>query len=137
MEYEIKQELADALYAAYKEGLQQGKFTSLRDASRIICTQPAPRYFISPERARIRIGLFRSGWSLISVTPTIRRMTRQLCKEYDRFVAEHPGENNSYSWVAEHIVLQPAPEYYMTPDAVRRILSKVIHKVRKDRGWGE
>ena len=137
MEMEIKQELADALYKAYKEGLQQGRFTSLRDASRIICKQPAPRYFITPDWARIRLCLLRGGWSMINLSPSVRRMMLQLSKEYDKFVAEHPGQQYSVSRIAEIIVMQPAPEYYITPEAVRRILRKVIRNVRREKGWGD
>ena len=124
-----------ALYEAYKIGLEEGRFTSMRDACRIISKQPAPCYFISAKEAAQYIGRIEKGVSLINLSSPKRRLILQLYKEYKLYLAEHSDNNLPRETIMEMIVERPAPEFFMKPEAVRRVLRTAIRNVRRQYGW--
>ena len=45
----LKQRKRRDLYSLYKKALEEGRFSSMRDAGAYLCRQPAPCFYISPE----------------------------------------------------------------------------------------
>lgn len=135
MEYERPQEKMKALYEAYKKGLEEGRFTSMRHACRLISKMPAPSFFISAKEAAQYIGRIEQGFSLIDLSSSKRRLMLQLYKDYKAYLAEHPGCSLPREIIMEELVDRPAPEFYMKPEAVRGVLRTAIRNVRKEMGW--
>lgn len=119
-----------ALYETYKKGLEEGRFSSMRDAGRYVCRQPAPRFYISSEVASDIIGRIIARKSLINLNSCYRRRAWRLYDEYCKYLEEHPGCRLSRERVMEIIVEMPAPEFYIEPQHTRKILQKEIKKVR-------
>lgn len=124
-----------ALYALYKEGLEQGRFESLRHAARYISKQPAPCYFTSPEYATDLVGLIISGKGLGNLTPSQQRLAVKLHQEYKDYLSSHPDTRRSRISIMDEIVDRPAPEWYASQEAIRKMLREELKRVRKKIGW--
>ena len=125
------------LYSLYLKGLREGKFTSVRDAGAWIVKQPAPCYYISPEHADEYIGKLMANQSLIKLNSSTRRAAWKLYRDYKEWLAKHPGTKRSRISVVYELVERPAPEFYMTSDAARRLLGEAITEAKRKAGWGD
>ena len=133
----LKRRKRQALYALYKKGLEEGKFTSMRDAGRYLCRQPAPCFYISPERASILVGRLIAGNPIDDLHKTQQRMVHKLFMMYKDFLCEHPDTTLSRVSIMNILVDGPAPEFYMTAGAIRKTLREEIRETKKKYGWGE
>lgn len=131
----LKQKKAEALFAVYKKGLDEGRFDSHYAAGRWCARQPAPCFFISAKRASLLLGRVFAGDTLSDINASQRRMVARLLEDYKRYLAEHPGCTLSRERILEILVDEPAPEFYLTGDAARRILREQIKKARKKKRW--
>ena len=131
----LKQKKAEALYAVYKKGLDEGRFDSLYAAGRWCARQPAPCFYISAKRASLLLGRVFAGETLTDINASQRRMVARLLEDSERYRAEHPGCTLSRERILELLVDEPAPEFYMTGDAARRVLREQIKKARKRKRW--
>lgn len=132
---ELKRRKADALYTVYKQGLQEGRFDSLFGAGRYCARHPAPCFYISPKQASLLIGRINSRISLINLNASQQRMAWRLWFDYRQYLSENEHTFLSRERVMEILVDQPAPEFYLTGDAARRILRGQIMHTRKKMGW--
>ena len=132
----MKQKKRKALYALYKKGLVEGRFRSLRDAGAYLSRQPAPCFFVSPEYASQLIGKILANQSLINLNSSQRRMAWRLYHDYKEYLAAHPKTRMSRVQIMNELADRPAPEFYMTADAVRRALRIEIEEAKKRIGWG-
>lgn len=133
----LKQRKRRDLYSLYKKGLEEGRFSSMREAGAWLSRQPAPCYYISPEEACKLVGRVLSNQSLIDVNSSTRRMVWALHRKYKEYLYTHPKSRKSRVSIMNELVEQPAPEFYMTSDAIRRALRDEINEVKKKTGWGE
>ena len=131
----LKQKKAEALYAVYKRGLDEGRFDSLYAAGRWCARQPAPCFYISAKRASLLLGRVFAGETLTDINASQRRMVVRLMGDYERYLKEHPDNSLSRERILEMLVDEPAPEFYMTGDAARRVLREQIKKARKKKRW--
>ncbi len=132
---EIKRKKADALYSVYKKGLVEGRFDSLFGAGRWCAVQPAPCFFISARQASLLLGRIQARVSLINLSSSQRKMAWRLWRNYREYLQKHPGNTLSRERILEILVDEPAPEFYITGDAARRILRGEILKARRAHGW--
>jgi hypothetical protein len=132
---ELKRKKAEALYSVYKEGLQQGRYTSLYDAGRIVARSPAPCFFISAKRASLLIGRINAKISLINLHESYRRLAWRLWFNYQHYLDTHPGNNLSRERILEILVDEPAPEFYISTDGARKLLKERIENTRREKGW--
>jgi len=123
------------LYTLYKKGLEEGRFSSMRDAGRYICRQPAPCFYVSPEFASQLIGRIMANRSLADMNSSMRRMAARLYSDYKDYLLKHPDTKKSRVSIMNELVEMPAPEFYMTGDAVRRSLREEINETKKKFGW--
>lgn len=124
-----------ALYAVYKNGLEEGRFSSMRNACTIIGHQEAPCFFISPERASNLVGRVLAGKPIDNLHKTQQRMVRRLVEDYKLFLSEHPDTRLSRVSIMNILVDRPAPEFYMTAGAVRKALREEVREARRKMGW--
>lgn len=122
----LKQLKRQDLYSLYRKGLAEGRFTSMRDAGIWLSTQPAPCFYTSPETAYKLIGRILAQHSLVDLNPSTRRMARRLYEDYKEHLRYHPDDKRSRVEIMNELVERPAPEFYMTPDAIRRALREEI-----------
>lgn len=133
----LKQRKRRDLYSLYKIGLNEGRFSSMREAGVWLSRQPAPCYYISPEEACKLIGRILGGRGLEDVNSSTRRMVWALYRNYKEYLYKHPKSRKSRVSIMNELVDQPAPEFYMTSDAIRRALREEINEVKRKTGWGD
>lgn len=126
---------AEALYTVYKRGLEEGLFSSMRNAAEWLRRQPAPCYFISSEKASEWVGLVLAHKLPERISDNQRRKAIRLTEEYIAYRGRHPYCGFSRDRIMETIVEMPAPEFYLSADGVRRILRQYIREVRISKGW--
>ena len=124
----------EALYSLYKKGLEEGRFSSVSEAGEWISHQPAPCYYVSPEKAYKCIGWIKARRSLANLNASQRRLARQLYENYKDYLIANPHSKRSCIDIMDELLQQPAPEFYMTPDSIRVTLVKTIAQVRKKHG---
>lgn len=134
---ELYNERAEALYSVYKKGLEGGRFASMREASRFVSKQPAPSFFISARQAAFFIKKIIAGISLIHLSSKQRDKIWCLYDCYTQWVSDHKDKASTLTCerIMEELVDQPAPEFYMSSEAVRRILQKKTREARRAFGW--
>lgn len=132
---DLKRKKALALYDVYRRGLEEGRFSSMRNAGEWVASQPAPSFFIPAEKASLYMGMLQNGVPLPALSPTQRKLIGDLYERFTAWLASHPGSGMSRERIMEEIVESPAPEFYMTGEAVRKVLRQVIRDVRRRHGW--
>lgn len=131
----LRRKKRQALYAVYRKGLEEGRFTSMRNAGIYISHQPAPCFFISPERASNLVGRVLSGKGIDELHKTQQRMIRRLAEDYKQYLSDHPDTRLSRVSIMNILVDRPAPEFYMTGGAVRKALREEVREARRKLGW--
>ena len=81
------------------------------------------------------MGKMQANYSLIDLNFSQRKMVRKLWSNYQQYLQSHPENKLSRERVMEILVDEPAPEFYITADAARRILRGEIMSVRRRIGW--
>ena len=84
---------------------------------------PARRFWVSEGRAAIVISMMESGKRLPNMRPTKLKMFNEIHRRYKELRAREPGKSLA-SLVAE-IVMQPAPEYYLTPGTIKEFIFRI------------
>ena len=81
----------------------------------------APRYYITPERARNIISLMINGdMSVLDrMRPNKKRMYLSLYETMERLLQKRAYSNKPLIFVLSFAVIQPAPEFFITPDYMR------------------
>lgn len=133
---ELKRKKAEALYTTYKKGLEEGRFNSLFGAGIYCAIQPAPCFYISARQASLLIGRIESGDLLFGLSESQRRQIGQLWHNYRAYLREHPSCALPREQILEILVDEPAPEFYISAEGVRKILRAEIKKSRRKYGWG-
>lgn len=128
---ELIQAKEKAIYAVYKRGLEEGRFSSFRTAGEWVRKQPAPRFFIDSRTASLLLGKIHSKEFLMGLHPSSRRMLLHLNEKYARYLHEHPKCTLSRERIMEFLVEEPAPEFYITAESARKIIRKAVKKVRE------
>ena len=128
---ELKQARDRALYAAFKRLLAERGFPTMREAASAVCKQPAPRFFIEPEKASLLVGYILNDCAPSNWNRSTRRLAQQLYARYLAYVEAHPGSKMSRERIMEMIVEQPAPEFYIEGQRARKILYAERSKARK------
>lgn len=122
------------LYEVYKDGLQEGRFPSMRDAAEYVCLQPAPRFYVTARTAGCYVGMIESGVSLIGLHSLSRRRAWEIYDRYVHYLAEHPDcrEAESREAVLERIVEEGAPQFYVSAETARKILQSENRRIRSN-----
>lgn len=125
----LKRKRDEAIYACYKEGLEQGAFNSWRDAGEWVSRHPAPQYFVSAKLASRLVGQILSRTSLMHFNNSSRQLAWDLYIRYTAFVRTHPKSGLSRERILEEIVMEPAPMFYLSAESIRKIIKAENDKV--------
>lgn len=127
----LKRMRHEAIYACYKEGLEGGQFNSWRDAGEWVRKHPAPSYFVSAKLASRHVGYILGKTSLLFFSDSSRQMAWDLYTRYMAYKASHPGCRLSRERILEEIVTEPAPQFYLSAESIRKIIKSENDKVRR------
>ena len=109
------------LYAAYQRALRDSRYRSLQEILVAAVNSPAPRFFVSPKRARAVItDMFQGKNPLNNMHPTRQEMFREIFRRAQRIRQQYP--TMSLLDIAKRAVNSPAPKFYLTPHSAKIIL---------------
>lgn len=123
---EFTRERNDALLRAYRIQLRKAHYIVMADIFQKVADSPAPRFWVSEERAAIVISAMVAGRPL----PPMRECKRQMFQEiYARYLqARSHDPDTPLSLLVADIVNQPAPHFYLTP----RTIAQLIYHINKN-----
>lgn len=130
---ELKRMRDEALYEVYLQGLESCDFASWQDAGEYVSAHAAPQYFIEAKRVSVYIGMIEAHVSLIALNSASRRRVWRLYSEYVRWRELNPESKLTRERVCELLVDEPAPEFYLKPEYVRRIIQRMGKARRKEK----
>lgn len=134
LDLELKNLRSRDLYAVYKKGLREGRFSSIRDAAEYARLQPAPRFYISAKVAREQLGKITQCVSLINITPIARERAWEIRDRYEEKARKGETAGRSQEAVLEEILESEAPQFYISAETARKILQEENRKIRRNIG---
>ena len=121
--FEYEEERDKDLMRAYREQIAICDTIVLSEIFTKVVLMPASRFWVSEERACIVIGKMMRGDLLHKLRPTTREMYLEIYRRVCSIKKEQP--NKPLSEIVFHVVGQPAPQFYLTPDSARVIVTKI------------
>lgn len=121
--FEYEDERDKDLMRAYHEQLESCDAIVLSDIFRNVVEMPSARFWVSEERAAIVIARMFRGDKLEKMRPNAREMYFEI---YKRVVSEREKyPDKSIAEIVFHVIRQPAPKFYLTPDSARVIVTRI------------
>ncbi len=119
--YEISRQMHEDLMKAYID--VYASCWSQKEAYERTARHPAPRYYISPKQAsQIISPMVRGDFELVDLMhPHKRNMYYALFEEVKKLSEQRAFIGKSLSYIMQYAVLQPAPEFFISWDHVKRI----------------
>lgn len=124
--FEYEEERDKDLMRAYREQLSLCDSIILSDIFRKVVLMPSSRFWVSEERASIVVASMMKGDKLERMRPTTREMYKEIYKRVRKQKEEHADK--SLSEIVFCVIRQPAPQFYLTPDSARVIVSRIKRK---------
>ena len=121
--FEYEEERDKDLMRAYREQIAICNTIVLSEIFTKVVLMPASRFWVSEERACIVIGKMMRGDSLHKMRPTTREMYLEIYRRVCSIKKEQPDK--PISEIVFQVVGQPAPQFYLTPDSARVIVTKI------------
>lgn len=123
---EFTRQRNDELMRAYRTQLRLSPHISMARVSAAIVRMPAPRFWVSEERAASVVTLLLAGRDLPpNMRPTKVRMFSEIFRRYLALRDRHPDA--SLQDLVSQVVNSSAPEFYMLP----RSAMDIIYKIKK------
>lgn len=119
-----------ALLKAYREQIESVCFVRLNEIGEKIVNSPAPRFWVSEERAAAVVSAIMRGKPVLdTMRPTKREMFEEIHRRVVSLKEEHPDWN--LCQLVFNVVNSPAPKFYMEPSSALERLFKIRN------GWYE
>ncbi len=113
-----------ALLEAYREHVNAARFVKLNEIGEKIVNSPAPRFWVSEERAAAVVSAIMRGKPVLkSMRPTKREMFEEIHRRVVALKKLHP-EWHLCELVYE-VVNSPAPKFYMEVSSALERLFKI------------
>lgn len=119
----------DDLLTEYHKIISCSEYVTWEEIIRRLMHAPAPRFYVSEERAAIVLAAIHNGDNLKGMLSNKRRMFMALYRRAKKYIKE----DGSVNWdeVSRIVVNQPAPSFYITPGSIKVTIS------REKRKWFE
>lgn len=115
--YRLRQDLMDTYRKVYPHCFTQ------REAWEKVARHPAPRFYISPKQAHDILRLMVRGDNSVvnKMTPRRQRMYHDLFEKLQELQQRKQFIGKSLWYICQFLVVEPAPEFYMSPVSVNMI----------------
>ena len=113
---------------AYTQELSGRPHILLPDVLQAVVSSQSKRFWVTSERASIVIYNMMKGDKLENMRPLKRKMFREIYRRVMKLKKNYP--QLSISILTEQVVAEPAPEFYITWQSAKTILSR-IRKTRR------
>ena len=125
---QLKHERDEDLMRAYTKELSGRPHILLPDVLRAVVSSRSKRFWVTSERASIVIYNMMKGDKLENMRPLKRKMFREIYRRVMKLKKNYP--QLSISILTEQVVAEPAPEFYITWQSAKTIISR-IRKTRR------
>jgi hypothetical protein len=131
-----RQQMASDLMKIYREVIQsvpQG--TTQTELYEMVVAHPAPRFYIDPRMAHIRLSPMMRGdyKELEKLKPLKRKMYQDLFDVVMRLSQKSHYWGKSLYYILKDAVLEPAPQFYISNDRMRLIWKEKSKEERQAR----
>ncbi len=130
--FEYEDERSRDIMRAYTELIQSCDVIYLPTFLRKLVNMPSKRFWVSAERASIVVSeIMRGKKPLLRMLPTKREMYMEI---YNRIIKlkEALPELSIYE-LAQIVVEEPAPKFYLTPGSAKVIIYRIKKQCRQRR----
>lgn len=131
-----RQQMSQDLMRVYREMVQEVPFgTTQTELYEKVVNHPAPRFYVDPRMAHIRLSpMMRGDYSGIEkLKPLRQQMYHDLFEVVMRLGQKRPYWGKSLYYILKDAVLEPAPRFYISQDAMRLIWKTKSVEERKVR----
>ena len=125
---QLRHERDADLMRVYQQELDGRPHILLPDVLRAVVSSQSKRFWVTSERASIVIYNMMKGDKLENMRPLKRKMFREIYRRVMKLKKNYP--QLSISILTEQVVAEPAPEFYITWQSAKTILSR-IRKTRR------
>lgn len=123
---EYSEERAENLLKVYFSYLRTCKYISMPNVFDTVIHMPAERFWVSSSRATVVIAAVEHGDKLEYMRPNKRKMFYEIYRRYK--VLREKDCNSSVAKLVRKVVLQPAPEFYISASSAKIIILKARKK---------
>lgn len=119
--YDITRMMREDLMAAYREVVQS--CWTQKEAWEKTAKHPAPRYYLTPKQAWDEMRrMVKGDFSRVDSLPTdVKRKYYSLFSKLEQLTQKREFIGKSLFYICQHLVVQPAPEFFIKPQTVRQI----------------
>lgn len=121
--FEYKEERDADLLRAYREQIMRCDTIDLTEIFNKVVLMPSARFWVSEERAAIVIARMFRGDKLETMKTNTREMYEEIFKRVKDMKEKLP--DMSLLDILFHVVRQPAPKFYLTPDSAKVITTRI------------
>ena len=125
---QLQHERDDDLMRAFQQELAGRPHILLPEVLKAVVASPSKRFWVTSERASIVIYNMMKGDELEYMRPLKRKMFREIYRRVMRLKANYP--QLSISLLTEQVVNERAPEFYITPQSAKVIISRIRKRRR-------
>lgn len=124
--FECGDERDDDFMRAYCKQIEGRAVVVLSEVFRSLVDMPSKRFWVSEERAAIVVSDMMRGATLERMRPQKREMFQEIHRRTVALLEEHT--DMALSVAVAHVVRQPAPRFYLTPQSARIIFYRIKNK---------
>ena len=125
---QLKHQRDDDLMRVFLLELAERPHILLPEVLKAVVASPSRRFWVTSERASIVIYSMMAGDKLQDMLPLKRKMFREIYRRVMRLKANYP--QLSISLLTEQVVNERAPEFYITPQSAKVIISRIRKRRR-------
>lgn len=125
---QLKHQRDEDLMRVYLQELAARQHIRLPEVLKAVVTSRSQRFWVTSERASIVVYNMIKGDKLEYMRPLKRKMFREIYRRVMKLKKNYP--QLSISILTEQVVAEPAPEFYITWQSAKTILSR-IRKFRR------
>lgn len=108
---------------AYCKQIEGMAVVVLSEVFRSLVNMPSKRFWVSEERTAIVVSDMMKGATLDNMRPQKREMFQEIHRRTVAMMKDNPCM--SLSEAVAHVVRQPAPRFYLTPQSARIIFYRI------------
>ena len=125
---QLRHQRDEDLMRAFQQELAGRPHILLPQVLEAVVSSPSKRFWVTSERASIVIYSMMAGDKLQGMLPLKRKMFREIYRRVMRLKRNYP--QLSISILTEQVVAEPAPEFYITWQSAKVIISRIRKRRR-------
>lgn len=112
------------MMCAYNRIIAEVEFISMNEVYKRIANEPAPRFYVSPERAACVVACVLAGGCIDDMRQRKREMYLEITQRAKMLGAVHGMKMLKLRDICAMVVKQEAPKFYMSPGSIKVMICK-------------